>query len=348
MEKSTYNEDDEITLKDALGKIRQLIVFLLSKWIVICLFGVVGVALALTIDVLKKKIYTAECTFVLEEDDASGGLGVYSGIASQFGVSLGSGGGGLFQGDNIIELYKSRLMLYNTLFSKVTVNDKQAFLIDKYVQFNKLPETMKKVAQPDFNFNPPLLTRKQDSIVSEIIKTIRAKNLSISRPDKKLSIISVKYSSGDEWFSKTFTERLVVNVNKFYTDTKTKKSSQSIATLQRQADSVRVLLNAAIGRTGASLEANPNANPALQRLRVPAQQRQIDVEANSAIYIEIMKNLEITKMSYRKEMPLIQIIDQPVYPLESNRSSKLMLILVGGMAGALATIAFLSLKRLLS
>jgi uncharacterized protein involved in exopolysaccharide biosynthesis len=43
---------------------------------------------------------------------------------------------------------------------------------------------------------------------------------------------------------------------------------------------------------------------------------QIDIQASAAVYEEIVKNLEIAKINDRNNTPLIQIIDQPRYPLE--------------------------------
>ena len=38
----------------------------------------------------------------------------------------------------------------------------------------------------------------------------------------------------------------------------------------------------------------------------------IDVQANSAIYQELLKQLELAKVTHRNNMPLIQVIDSPV------------------------------------
>src|SRR3546814_7090606 len=70
-------------------------------------------------------------TFVLEGGDSKGGLSQYAGMAAMVGVDLGGGTSGLFQGDNIFELYKSRRMLTQTLLSK-THSDSSELLIERY------------------------------------------------------------------------------------------------------------------------------------------------------------------------------------------------------------------------
>lgn len=298
--------------------------YLKSKWKIILLAGIVGGLLGFLYAKFKKPVYTAECTFVLEEE-SKGGLGQYAGLASMVGIDLGSMGGssGLFQGDNIIELYKSRLMLQKTLLTEADFNGKKELLINRYIDFNKLRERWAKdpkVGHVAFEKSQSKLSIKQDSIIGDIVKIINKKFLTVEKPDKKLSIISVKFESKDELFAKAFTDELVENVNSFYVQTKTKKSTQNLQILEKQADSVRRVLNYAIGGVAASIDANPNANEALRMLQVPSQRRQIDVQASSAIYAEIVKNLELAKVSLRRETPLIQVIDKPVLPLEKNQT----------------------------
>src|SRR5690606_34019296 len=76
--------------------------------------GCVGLGLAL----FKKPIYIASLTFVLEDGHSGGGLSQYAGLASLMGFDITGSGNGIFQGDNILELYKSRRMITETLLSK--------------------------------------------------------------------------------------------------------------------------------------------------------------------------------------------------------------------------------------
>ena len=119
-----------------------------------------------------------------------------------------------------------------------------------------------------------------------------------------------------------------------------------MAILQRQTDSVRRALNAAISGVASSIDAAPNANPSLQTLRVPSQRRQVDVQANTAILGELVKNLEIAKMSLLQETPLIQVIDKPILPLEKERFGKLKGIVLGGVLAGFLSIVFLLIKKL--
>ena len=110
-------ENDEISLKELLLKVKDWYGFLISKWKIIVFFGFIGALLGLGYSIFKKPTYTASLTFALEEDGGSGG-GVLN-LASQFGFDLGTSGGGAFAGSNLIELFRSRNMIEKTLLSPV-------------------------------------------------------------------------------------------------------------------------------------------------------------------------------------------------------------------------------------
>lgn len=339
----------EISLKDLLEKTGDLFRYLLSKWIIIILVSALGGALGFLYAVLKKPVYSATYTFVLEENGAgAGNLGQYAGLASMVGIDLGGGGGGIFQGENLLELYKSRTMIQKTLLSSVNFGGKKQLLIDRYIEFNNLrTEWNSKPELKNISFVDSInFSLKHDSLITMIAKQINATSLKVSKPDKKLSIIKVELKSKDELFAKAFCEQIVGNVNKFYVETKVKKSKDNLDILQHQTDSIRASLNSAISGVAALTDLNPNANPSRQILRVPSQRRQVDAEANKAILTELVKNLEISKVSLRKETPLIQSIDQPVLPLEKDKIGKAMGIIVGGFIGGILIVLLLLSRKL--
>jgi len=343
------NSEDEISLKDLILKIKEWCQFLLSKWITILIAGIIGGALGLTYAISKKPVYTAETTFVLEEGESGGGLGQYAGLASMVGIDLGGGGGGIFKGDNILQLYKSRKMIQETLLAKDTFNGKQQLLIDRYIEFNKLREAWEEkpyLKGIQFN-NPQNFTRTQDSVIGKIVESINKEILEVAKPDKKLSIIAVSVKSEDELFAKAFANNIVNKVNSFYVNTKTKKSMENLSILQNQADSVRGVLNASIGGVAAAVDANPNLNSAFQTLRVGSQRKQVDVQASGAIYQEIVKNLEMAKISLRNDKPLIQVIDEPVFPLKKEKFGKSKGLIFGGIIFGFLVSLFLILRRIL-
>lgn len=331
---SKHFSDSQFTLKEVIQNLSEWFGFFLSRWKILVLAGLVGVGLGALVSIFKKPVFHAETSFVLEEGEG-GGIGQMSGLASLVGVNLGSLGStsGLFQGDNIMELYRSDRMLGETLLSPF--EDSQ-LLIDRFVAFEKLDQKWgSKVDFSSMDFSVPReqFTVTQDSVVKEVAKLIRENQLNVAKPDRKLSIIQVGISSKDELFAKVFNEELVEKVNTFYFETKTKKTGENLSILQTQADSVRAILDESIGAYASATDRVPNANPLLSSATVESKKRQIDVQATGAVYQEIVKNLEIAKVNHRNNSPLIQIIDSPRLPL--NRSE---IRLVKGMVlGAVIT-----------
>ncbi|MDQ8004337.1 MAG: Wzz/FepE/Etk N-terminal domain-containing protein [Pedobacter sp.] len=345
-------KDDEISLKELILKIGEWWQYLWSKKWIIIVAGLIGGLLGFGYAYMKKPIYTATTTFVLESGEKGGGLGAYVGVASMMGIDLGGGGGGIFQGDNILELYKSRTMLEKTLFSSLDSASKQP-LIERYVEVNQLRKGWeKKTELEDIRFNvdelkKPKLNEKsqrlRDSLIGKIVESIAKADLTVAKPDKKLSIIKVDVKSKDEIFAKRFNEELVNNVNEFYIQTKTKKSLDNVIILQRKTDSVRAVMNGAIYSAAVVADATPNLNPTRQVQRAaPVQRAQFSAETNKAVLGEMVKNLEMSKMSLMKETPLIQVVDQPVYPLQKERLGKAKGTALGGIIfGFLITLALL-------
>ena len=351
------NQNDEISLKELILKIQELWKYLLSKWIIILAFGLLGAVLGFTYAYFKKPIYSATTTFVLEDEKGTGGLGNLAGLASIAGVDLGSGGGGIFQGDNILQLYRSRRMLEQTLLSPINRQNNKQLLVDRYIEFNDLrAKWKKKPALANLQFisdtlpNGELLlkpNRLRDSVLGIIVTELNKNYLTVTKPDKKLSTIQVDVRSRDELFAKTFNDELVKNVNRFYINTKTKKTLQNVKILQHKTDSVRSVMNGSIFKAVAVADATPNLNLTRQVQRVaPAQQAQFSAETNKTVLAEMVKNLELTKLALLKETPLIQVVDQPAYPLERQKISKSKGIIIGGLLFGFLMVLFLIVERI--
>lgn len=348
----TILQDDELSLRDLSLKIAEWGRFLFSKSMLLILAGVAGAVIGYIYAYAQKPMYQAELSFVLENDQ-SAGSGGYAGIASQFGLDLGgSSGGGVFSGDNLLELMKSRSLVEKALLSSVNVGTKRLTLAEYYIDFNNLRKNWKSDPKlKNIEFLPDIdrshFTLKHDSIIGSFYTKIVNNNLQVDKMDKKSSIMVLNVKSGNELFSKLFAEMLIKEVSDFYIDTKTRKSVDNLEILQRQADSVRRELNSAISGVALSVDANPNANPARQILLAPSQRRTVDVQANQVMLTELVKNLELSKMSLRRETPLIQIIDTPILPLKKIIVSKTTSLLTGGIIGVFILTLFLIAKKLL-
>ncbi|OXA97468.1 lipopolysaccharide biosynthesis protein [Flavobacterium oncorhynchi] len=353
MENKTI-ENDEISLKELLIKLKEWYSYLLSQWKIIVLAVIIGATLGLTYSFIKKPVYTATLTFALEDEKGTGGgLGGALGLASSFGLDLGGSGGGIFTGSNLTELFKSRSMVEKTLLSSVYLDGKQVSLAEIYIQNNNWRDKWEdnpKLSKIEFlpNSNRKNFTRVQDSIMGIMYKNLSNSGLVVGQKDKKISIINIDVSSIDELFSKYFCEALAKQVGEFYVETKSKKARINMSILERQVDSIRGELNGAITGVAVANDNTFNLNPALNVRRAPSARRQVDVQANTAILTELVKQAELAKVTLRKETPLIQVIDRPILPLPKERFGKAKGLILGGFLAGFLIVFFLIFKRLLT
>lgn len=345
------NNGEVISFRDLLLGFKGWMRYILSKWyffiIAVLIAGSIGYFYAKS----QKPTYTASTTFVLESGEGGGNSGgQIAGLAALAGVNLGSSGGDIFQGDNLFELYKSRKMIEATLLlpspsdSSMLIWDRYLTMIDarkrwKAQQPALLELDLKKTV-------PAQLIRSRDSLLQKAVLDINKDYLAVGKLDKKSSLIKVDVNSTDEIFSKEFNEALVAQVNDFYVKTKTKKSLDNIAILQQKTDSVRSVMNGNIATSAVTIDVTPNLNPTRQAQRlIPTQRSQFSAETNKVILGQMVQNLELSKMALMKESPLIQKVDEPIFPLLVERPSGLKTAIIFAFAAAFLTFVVLVIKR---
>jgi len=337
---------DEISLIEIIQYIQKTYKYLLSKWLIICIFGIGGGLIGLGVSFFIKPTYTAHLSFSLVEKASGGGL---ADLASSFGFGglIGSNSNGAFSGDNLLEILKSRYAIEQTLLTPINYKGNTENLIEVYIQSYDLrkkwlKDKKKELREIKFPVNQKRNTfsRTQDSILFVIYNQItNREDLQIKRKDKKLSFVSVDFTSLDEQFSKAFVEALMNETYTFYKETKTAQSRQNIALMQQKADSVKLLYEVAMYK-GAAVSI-VNINPALQTAAVPRLKQESDAKLYGTVYTEILKNLETLKLDMARETPIVQIIDKPIYPLTKDKFGKLKGVVFGGIIGGIIIILYL-------
>ncbi len=339
-----HNQEDRISLRQLIGRGRDLITYVIAKWKMVGICVALGAVLGLMYT-LRKPTYTAETTFALEE---SSKLDQLSGLATSVGIDVGALGGdeeNLFKGENILELYKSKRMLIEALLTQVKQGDRSEMLIYPFaraLEWDKKWES--KPYLKDISFDGPIdeFTSRHDSLLLEVIDELRDKYVVVEKPSRRLNIISVKVMFKDPFFAKAFNTELVRVVNEFYYFSKTRKAEETVQTFQHQADSIREMINSSMIGIATSMEVTPNMNSLYKIKSVPVQQKQIDLQISLAAYGEIVKSLELAKLSYLDRQPLIQIIDKPLHYLENNRWRWYKGFVIGGFIAGLLSVVGLA------
>jgi len=339
------NYNDEIQLKDIIIKLSEYKNYLLSKKFTIITVSGVFFMLGIIFAVSDVKKYTAELTFVVEDQQQRGGaLGTMSGMASQFGFDLGGSSSTTFSQNNILEFLKSRGVVEAALMQNRKVDKTDDLLIEHYLYLNKIKDYWK--TKEDFNpvsFHG-ILSQDNDSVSGNIWKSIIKDKLVVELQSNDANIITLSYCSVNEEFAKAFVEALIEQMSKMYITHQTAQASNSLSFLTSRSDSVFMELEIAEEEFANVKDINQRIVKASGRLKELQLMRRVEVL--NAMYLEIVKNLEISKITLLNQTPIIQIIDKPLLPLQIEKKSKSTLGLLGFFLGGFLSLSFFVLRKL--
>jgi uncharacterized protein involved in exopolysaccharide biosynthesis len=340
----TNTGTETIKYSELKAVVQRFTKYFISQYKIIFLVTIITSALGLLYGKLQPSTYKATSTFIVEDKSGKGGGGL-SGLASQFGIDVGGltgGGAGLFDGDNILEIIKSRAIIEKVLLTKMEepASLKGQTIADYYIQINDLPSAFesKNINVKSLNFSGlsegSKHTVQQDSILYVLYNRI-IKDLNVEKKNKKSTIITLEAVSEDQVFSKIFVEELLLQTSELYIDIKTGNLSRSISKIQQKADSLQ---NSLTGIYQKSFQADNaiklfNANTSL---RINTSESEIavrDKTVSSTLYGEVLKNLETLKLSLINQTPVIQVLDTPKYPLLDQRTPARYSLMIGFAIG---------------
>ena len=337
-----YN--DEIQLKDILIRLSEYTAFLLKKKLTIIFISLLFALVGSIYVFFSDDQYKAELTFVVEGEHAGGTLGSMSGIASQFGFDVGGGSSATFSQSNILQLLKSRGVIENTLLQNIKVNGKEDLLIEHYLELNKVKESWLENDDFDGISYHDKSTFIHDSISGRIWKSIIKNKLIVELESDESNIITLSYLSLNDEFAKGFVESLIGEMSKMYTSHQTAHANNTLDFLQNRADSVFSELEIAEEDFARIKDINQRIVKASGRLKELQLMRRVEVL--NAMYLEIVKNLELSKITLLNQTPIINIIDAPILPLDEDKKSKTLAGLLGGFLGGFLCLCFFIFRKL--
>jgi uncharacterized protein involved in exopolysaccharide biosynthesis len=311
--------------------------FIFKKIIIVSV--IIGSIFGLLYSTLNKPVYKAKLSFALDGESGGGLTGALA-LAGSFGLDIGKSAGGAFSGTNIIELMKSRVV-----FERALLKPDSSFpskpIIDRLLVSKK-----NKILNNDslFKLNDDVnnLTRQQDSITKMFYNGfLLSGDFNVEQLNSKSSIISINVKSKDEKFAKYFSEAIAETITELYVSNKSEKARLNLSIIEKQVDSIRNELNKSILKSANETDQVFGLNPALNVERIDFLKSQVDLQANTTILTELVKNLELARLTLLRETPLIQIIDRPKFPLDFIYFRKLKGIIFGGILGGFLSICIL-------
>ena len=339
---------ESFSLLNLINSIKDWFTYLLSNLKGIVIITSIFLSLVLLFNFIKSPVHYARTSFVLDSESSSNSIGDIASLASLAGINASSfiDASSLFQIDNIQELYRSNSMIKQTLLTDSDFGNERSLLIDRLASNEKIDKKWDKLNVDFSTYNSKSNNlRVHDSILNEVVKIIKEKYLIVDKPSRKTTILEIGFDHKDELFAKSFNENLVSIVNDFYFKTKTQKTGENLKILERQADSVKKVLDKSILFLAEKDQSIPNPNPLTKVSLVPYQKALVDVQANGAIYQQIVTQLELAKVTHRNNTPLIQIIDKPVLPLENSRLKLFECFVYGIFGGLFFSVLYYSFLR---
>ena len=342
-----YNSD-EISLSELIQKVKGWFSFLKTQWKKILLVGFISGCIGFVFAWMQPIKYTANISFIVEEGKSNSGGGLAA-LAGQFGFDVSGGAGNsIIAGDNILLYLKSESLIRATLLSPFD-SSKNYSLADKYADVYSLRKSWEKNSKIGKLYFPSNNSKgysiKQDSLLKGIISNILLKQLSVERPEKKATFIVAQVTFNDQILAKLFCERLVYLTTEKYVDIKTTRQKNNVNKLQYRADSLEHLLNLKTYTSTESLKKLMDLNPLFRSEATSVEISGRDKMVIQTIYGEIVKNLEIARVTLNQETPVIQVVDSPYLPLKKNKTSKLISLIVGGFFGSLIFIGWLIIRQ---
>lgn len=333
---------------DVAGKWRAFR-FALKQWKIWSAGAAIGMLLGLVYFYFKPVTFTARTSFVVEDSKGSGGM--LSALAGQFGFDIGSlagGTSGILAGDNVLELLKSRTLIKKTLLTLYDSSHSET-LADRYASskgWKRKWEKNKKVGYAVQFLLGNQGGRIEDSLLQTIVKEIVEEDLSVAKPDRKLGFFEMSVTMQDEALALSFSKRLLKAATDFYIDTRTKRLVTNVTRLQGKADTLEHMLNRKTYSAAASSKMLLDLNPIYTAPDAVAEISSRDKMMQSAVYAEIIKNLEVSKMSLIQETPTVQVVDDPELPLKKNEAKALFTMALFSVCSLLVTLGALTLRHI--
>lgn len=329
---------DELSLIDLVSYLKDFWSLLLKKKMMVVIISLFFVVMGIIISLVTQPKYIAKSSLMLESSKSSGMSGALA-LASQFGL-LGNSSSSVIDEDKLLELVKSETIIKTALFKKVVINGKKDFLANHYIDWFNYQEKFDKTdSLKNFRFkNQRENLTKLENKVFKLFYSQISSNLTCQKT--KSGIITIEIKSKSELFSKHFNDCLLEALTTFYVNRVAEKGKKNVEIIQSRVDSVAEALR----NSEEALARWKDGN--FQLVKAQGMMNEIklrrNVEVNNSMYIEGIKQLEVSKFNLLQETPFLQVIDKPSFPLEeSGKISMAKGIILGAVAGLFFSILYI-------
>jgi|TARA_B110000261_G_C13079735_1_gene355489 uncharacterized protein involved in exopolysaccharide biosynthesis len=322
---------EDVSVKQILKELVIISKILLKKWLNIGISGLIGgLLMFFGYKSFIKPKFESVTTLSLADSNPVSAVSNYLALASQFGIP----GGSKNTEGKFIALLESKRNFTSALMTLTPTGEK---LINYYLGLEGDYTTLKR-----FTFkgdNQSELSFIEDSLLNKSI-LVALKNTVITDHDKESNLITLKVSSPDELFAYYFNNQLITAVIQHFTSQASKKEKDTYNIIKLSVDSVVNELK--IKEEELAKVKDKGNNIVRKQGNIKEMRLMRDVKILSLMYSEGLKNLELAKISFLEKKPVIEIIDQPILPLDEKKISDTLLLIYGGsLFGGLSILVIL-------
>ncbi len=334
-----YIEEDEITLKELILKVQEYFWEVVRNWKWVLLITSPFIIFFTCKAFNAPSLYPAELTFMVNEDNG-GGMGGMSAILGQFGFGGGARGKNNF--NKILELAKSRRIIHETIFTKVSIDSKEDFVANHLIDIYDFHENW-----VDDTTGLSNLYFTKDSI--ELFHVVELKALKqlyrkvvggenmegLFKTDysEDTGIMSLNVFSEKEKLSIELTKIIYSKLSDFYVTKTVEKQQQTFNVMFEKVDSIKKEISKKEYALATFIDSHRSLLNSRDKLTEMRLKR--DLQILSEAYGVSLKNFEIADFTLKSKTPFIQVIDVPFAPLKAVNESKIRNLLTGAFIGIL-------------
>ena len=327
-------EDDEVTLKELILRVKEYFLEIRRRWLVVLLFCTLFSAFFLYKALKTKPEFEAQLTFMLDQGDKGGGGGLGM-ILGQFG--LGGSGGGNTNLNTICQLAVSDRIMNTTLFTEGTIDGQKDVLANHIIRIYDFHKQWAKDTTGLLNFvfkrnEFEAFSRVENNALKKIIELLRGKQAIFSCGFAKESgILKMRMNSINEDFSIQFTRILFGHLSEFYVNNSTERERNTYNIIRAQKDSIYGVMKSK--EIGAAQFQDYNRGLILQSEQMKSTMMKKDATVATSVYGEVLKNFAVADFALRNNTPFITPVDLPTSPIEPVKVSKLLSLISGFLLG---------------
>lgn len=361
-----HSDEKELTLKEIILLVQEYSKELLSNWLLIACFVIPITAYLVWGSLSPELTYLGSITFMVNEDKGENMSNV-AGLLSSFRI------GSKLDDENalekVLQLFRSRRIVENTIFQKIIIDGKDDYIANHIVDIYSYPrllgpyrkfgmsqrqwlDEMEKLDGFRFQSDSSIHFNKEGQIMMQVLYdwVVGNPDLGIgsmvgSTIDEKTGIMNISLTTIDEALTLKMVMKLYDELSDFYIEKTIEKQLKIFEIMEFKRDSIQAELMAA-DRQLAEFE---DSNRSLVWVRGELKRTRLerDVRILEIMYGEVIRKLEVADFALRRKRPYVEIIDEPVSPINPSGASVISALIIGLLIGGGLSAGFVIVRKII-